>query len=196
MLVSRRGHRTLCLVAGLAVALSALHAHADDAPPRILGYERVYANVNKVDIAAGQLLLGELNCTSCHQAAPSLASKIDRKPAPILDSVCSRVKPEYLLRFLADPQATKPGTTMPNVLAGRPESERATTVESLVHFLATTGSAARANPSRHAVNRGEILYHSIGCVACHDPRLEPARQSISASIPLGTPSKKYTLPGL
>src|SRR5262249_20782854 len=44
--------------------------------------------------------------------------------------------------------------------------------------------------------RGEILYHGIGCVACHNPRLEPARQPISASIPLGTPSKKYTLPGL
>ena len=72
----------------------------------------------------GNLLLGELNCTSCHQADASLATVIQRKPAPVLDTVGSRVKPQYLLKFLADPQATKPGTTMPNVLAGVPEAER------------------------------------------------------------------------
>ena len=90
---------------------------------------------------------------------------------PLLDTVCSRVQSQYLLKFLADPQATKPGTTMPNVLAGLSEVERRNVVDSLVHFLATTGHVVRANPSRHAVNRGEALFHSIGCVACHDPRI-------------------------
>jgi mono/diheme cytochrome c family protein len=196
MLVARRGYRLLSSIVGLVVGLVTLPALADDVPPRILGYERVYADAKNADVAAGQLLLGELNCTSCHQADASLDSQIQRKPAPVLDSVCSRVKSEYLLKFLADPQATKPGATMPDVLASVPESERAAIVESLVHFLATTGTAARGNPSRHAVNRGETLFHSIGCVACHDPRLESPPPLVSASISLGTPSNKYTLPGL
>ena len=93
---------------------------------------------------------------------------------------------QTFLKFLADPQATKPGTTMPNVLAGIPAAERGPIVEALVHFLATTGQAALANPSRHAVNRGEALYHSIGCVACHDPRTDPPPQPQAASILLGT----------
>jgi mono/diheme cytochrome c family protein len=85
---------------------------------------------------------------------------------------------------------------MPNVLAGKSEAERAEIVESLVHFLATTGTNSVSNPSRYAVNRGEALFHSAGCVACHDPRTEQPAEPAPASIPLGTPSKKYTLAGL
>ena len=86
MLVARRGYRPLSLLSGLVAALTALQTLAHDAPPRILGYERVYADTKDLDVAAGQLLLGELNCTSCHQADALRANKIDRKPAPILDS--------------------------------------------------------------------------------------------------------------
>ncbi|HMC10210.1 MAG TPA: PA14 domain-containing protein, partial [Pirellulaceae bacterium] len=169
---------------------------AEDAPPRVLGFERMYAAAEGDTVAAGQLLLGELNCTSCHRADPSLATAIQRKPAPILDTVCSRVKPQYLLKFLSDPQTTKPGTTMPHVLAGMSEAERGPVVEAIVHFLASTGNVTHANPSRHAVNRGDAAFHSVGCVACHDPRTDPAPQPIATSISLGTPSRKFTLPGL
>src|SRR5688572_10506476 len=92
---------------GLAV-LAAASVSAADAPPRVIGFERVYSRAGSDDQAAGQLLLGELNCTSCHQADESLAAAVQKKQAPVLDSVCSRVKPQYLLKFLNDPQATKP----------------------------------------------------------------------------------------
>ena len=166
-----------------------------DAPPRVIGFERFYAaDGDAVD--AGQLLLGELNCTSCHAADASLAGRVEKKQAPVLDTVTSRVQPQYLRRFLADPQATKPGTTMPSVLAALPESERAQVAEALVHFLATTGRATHANPMRQHVSRGELLFHSIGCVACHDQRQDASQPPLATSIALGTPSRKYTLPGL
>ena len=188
--------RTVCFLSnGLVTALVASIALAADVPPRVIGYERAYAQ-SEASVAAGQLLLGELNCTSCHQADASLAAAVQRKQAPVLDTVCSRVKPQYLLKFLSDPQAAKPGTTMPSVLAGIPEAERAPIVEALVHFLAMTGKVAHANPMRQHVNRGDILYHSIGCLACHDPRKDSAPQQLATSIPIGTPSRKYTLPGL
>src|SRR5687768_18058166 len=87
-----------------AAALSAAEAH-----PRVAPFARFYADAGSDTVAGGQLLLGELNCTSCHQADASLAAQIVTKPAPILDTVGSRVRPQYLLKFLADPQATKPG---------------------------------------------------------------------------------------
>ncbi len=171
---------------------------AADVPPKVLGYERVYVSADSNQIAAGQLLLGELSCTSCHTLAvpAAVSTQIHRKPAPVLDTVASRVKLEYLQRFLADPQTTKPGTTMPNVLAGKTEYERAEIVDALVHFLATTGATTLGNPSRFAVQRGEELFHSIGCVACHDPRTQQPIEPVAASIQLGTPSKKYALAGL
>jgi mono/diheme cytochrome c family protein len=180
---------------GLALLFSGW-ASAADVPPRVIGFERAYSQAGNDNVAAGQLLLGELNCTSCHQADPALASVVQKKQAPVLDSVCSRVKPEYLLKFLNDPQTVKPGTTMPSVLAGIPDAERAPIVEALVHFLATTGTVVHTSPMRQHVNRGDLLYHSIGCLACHDPRKDPMQAGLPTSIPIGTPSRKYSLPGL
>ncbi|HEX5104839.1 MAG TPA: hypothetical protein VFV87_13555, partial [Pirellulaceae bacterium] len=117
------------LVAGLFVFRPSM-AGAQDAPPRVIAFERGYAQGGD-SVAAGQLLLGELNCTSCHAADALLAVAIQKKQAPVLDSVCSRVKPQYLLKFLADPLAAKPGTTMPHVLAGVPEAERGPIAEAL-----------------------------------------------------------------
>jgi mono/diheme cytochrome c family protein len=170
---------------------------AADAHPRVIGFERFHSGEKGDVVAGGQLLLGELNCTSCHAADKSLDSYVQKKQAPVLDSVGGRVRPNYLLKFLADPQATKPGTTMPNVLAGLPEAERKEKVEAIVHFLATTGTIAESAALRQSVNRGDNLYHHIGCLACHDPRKEDSpKDGLPTSIPIGTPSRKYTVPGL
>ena len=174
-----------------AAALSAAEAH-----PRVVPFARFFADASSDAVAGGQLLLGELNCTSCHQPDALLAAHVVTKPAPILDTVGSRVRPQYLLKFLADPQGTKPGTTMPSVLAALPEAERTEKVEALVHFLASTGTLSESAALRQSVNRGEMLYHTIGCVACHDPRKDENQRPLSTSIILGTPSRKYTIPGL
>src|SRR5687768_17414681 len=121
MPVGLRSRRTMRFPCGFAVALgiallAAVSAGAD-VPPRVIGFERFAATANEGQATAGELLLGELNCTSCHAADPQWSAHIQRKPAPVLDTVGQRVRPQYLLKFLANPQETKPGTTMPSVLA-------------------------------------------------------------------------------
>src|SRR6188768_63921 len=96
-----------CIVVSMLFAAPTTRAHAiDAASPRIIGLERSRP-AEMHEIAAGNLLLGELNCTSCHAADPALESAIQRKPAPVLDAVGSRVQPQYLLKFLADPQMVR-----------------------------------------------------------------------------------------
>ena len=82
----------LWLIAGASLqnGLSA----ADMTPPRVPGFERFYTaplmtldeEVIPVDpVTGGRLLLGELNCLSCHSASNEIKSVVSMKQAPILD---------------------------------------------------------------------------------------------------------------
>src|SRR5436305_226593 len=82
--------------------------------PVVPGFERFHAGAGADPARMGRLLLGELNCVSCHQ--PDDAS-LGRKQAPVLDGVANRVRVSYLKKFLRDPQAVKPGSTMPGLFA-------------------------------------------------------------------------------
>src|SRR5690349_9544161 len=92
--------------------------------PIVAGFERFFADPDSNAIEGGRLLWTELSCGSCHRAAGKATPEEETKRAPILDAVGTRIRPEYLQTFLTDPQATKPGTTMPNLLAHLPAEER------------------------------------------------------------------------
>src|SRR5947199_10099809 len=111
------------------------------AHPLIPGFERFYAQAPSVAAQGGRLLFGELNCVSCHKSSDA---SLVRKQAPVLDAVAARVKVSYLRKFLSDPQAAKPGTTMPQMFAD--DRDKAQKVEALVHFLASTGSLKHDRP--------------------------------------------------
>ncbi len=160
--------------------------------PIVPGFER-FAEVEEITNAErGMLLLNELNCTSCHE--PTLAWSVSPKQAPILTHVGSRILPEYFESYLLDPQAKKPGTTMPDVLAGKSEDAKKSIAESLAHFLASTGRSVKQSSTAALVVKGEKLFHTIGCVACHNPQNEDT--TIATSAPLVNLETKYTLPGL
>ncbi len=166
-------------------------------PARSLGYERLSeARIGGDARAAAEVLFGELNCVACH-AAPALAERSSAKSAPILTNVSARVKPAYLRAFLENPTQAKPGTTMPHVLHGLAAEERREVVESLVHFLTSLGGAPREEwPVVGSRSRGDTLYHTLGCAACHGPRQADQATDAAGQLPLRDPSPKYTLPGL
>ena len=61
---------------------------------------------------------------------------------------------------------------MPDVLASKPADERQQIAEALTHFLVAqpTQKFQEETPSKENAQQGQILYHSVGCVACHGPR--------------------------
>ena len=127
------------------------------------------------DVAAGQVLLAELGCAHCHTGLPP--QSLAPKQAPRLDEVGSRVSPDYLRRYLADPTMVHRGTTMPDVLGQRSPDERRAIATALTHFLIARQKHSPSPPVGEAGDRdeGRRLYHTVGCVACHGPRdLVPA----------------------
>ena len=71
----------------------------------------------------GQVLLSELNCVSCH-SAENHQMPLAVKQAPRLGDVGQRITPNYLRRFLKDPQGVKAATTMPDLLHGLSPSKK------------------------------------------------------------------------
>lgn len=113
----------------------------------------------------GHLLFSELGCANCH--GPDLA--LPRR-GPELSGLVSRLRPEWVRHFLADPQVARPGSTMPALFTG-PDDPR---IEPVLHFLMSRplpGKPAKKRDIGKDVNaeRGSELFHTIGCVACHEP---------------------------
>jgi len=137
----------------------------------------------------GELLLAELNCAACHQAAPAVLARLGQRRSPILIKVGDRVTPQFLRAWIADPIAEKSGTPMPDLLHGMAADKKAETVEALTHYLATLGEGspiAGASASQFYLQQGRLLYHKVGCVACHGPQ-EPAA-SLFPNTPGGAPT--------
>jgi mono/diheme cytochrome c family protein len=215
MLACSRRHPSRCsfLIVLLALLLllvpTSLHAAEKKintgGHPIVPGFERFHADGTEV-VRGGRLLLRELNCLSCHKPPPPfpppnerrMGWALQRKQAPILDSVGGRVRRSYLRKFLREPKAIKPGTTMPNLFAGVPEAEREDKVEALVHFLAATGTLPQERPDTKAATAGQLLYHQVGCVACHGTRDNNgnADKLLVTSVPLGDLRAKYSIGSL
>ncbi|WP_345688066.1 c-type cytochrome [Novipirellula caenicola] len=154
------------------------------------------------DETKGIVLIKQLNCSGCHdwktgESIPPL------QHGPNLKWSAKWLNPDYLAAFIADPQHTKPGTSMPNMLSHLDDKQRTESATALVHFLTSLANNSLTAPHApqspvdlqadgEGILRGEELFHSIGCVACHSPRNDLAiEQPLEDSIPLGDLGNKY-----
>ncbi len=156
------------LIASVLMGASLMSASPASAAPMVVGFER-FGNDGATGVASGELLYNELKCTQCHG---SRSAAFPAHQAPILDGVGSRIRLEYLQEFIARPEATKPGTLMPDMMAGMSDEARAAASEALAHFLASQGGTLASSVAPISAERrqhGEELFHSVGCVACHAP---------------------------
>ena len=166
------------------------------AVPIVPGFERYGRSVSDpaAAIESGLLLLGELGCVNCHAAAKEQAAHLMPKQGPLLDKVGERLRPEWLVDYLKQPQAVKPGTTMPHALAGLQDTERDRTATAIAHFLAATGAfdndplaeAAKANAAE-----GLKIYERAGCAVCHGSRTNDATR-LPDQMPLVDLDKKWS----
>lgn len=152
-------------------------------------------------VDVGSVLIGEMGCVKCHDDIRGLSSH--HKDAPDLSRVGERVTPEFLRKFISQPSALVPGTTMPHMMNHIPMEHRDQAAEALTQFLLsrTTEPLKREAIDSVASSKGQKLYHSVGCVACHDPF---AAVTEGGTVPGARPGsvgldhlpEKYTVPSL
>ncbi len=176
-------HFARLLLAAAAVAAPTASA----APPIVPGID---ARDSLPPDHARDVLLTELSCTACHGAGQTLPPK----RGPDLSQVAARAKLPYLTAFIADPGATKPGTTMPHLLHGLDDSERAAAAAAITAYLASLTDERPDDipPGQRSAKRGRDLFHTVGCAACHSPE----DTELQGSPPLHRLTDKYTAASL
>lgn len=168
------------------------------ARPVVSSYERFSSKEGTDAARMGLLLLGELNCTSCHGTAGIASGHINPKQAPVLSKAGARIQSGYMEKFLSDTHQVKPGSTMPAVSLGGTDAEKKATALALTHFLASQGgSEASLAVDAKQIALGRNLFAQSGCVACHSPRDNHAvEKPLAGSVPMGALENKYTVGSL
>lgn len=147
----------------------------------------------------GLVLLDRLNCVACHIGDWELMHTT-HEYGPNLSWSTQHLDPNFIRRFIANPSAEKLGTNMPHMLDHLDKSERAAIATAITNYLVSLSDKAKfqRQPIDHvAAKRGEQLFHTVGCVACHSPRDEDGAETLPEdSVPLGNLNPKHNLAGL
>ena len=171
-------------------------AHAEPVNyPYVVGFERFHTSLDQPRHFArgGLILLNELNCVACHKPPKELQKRLPGRPGSNLAGVGSRFTSLDLEMMIRNPRFIKSDTAMPSLFAG-PDRDL-DEILALKHFLSTLTKPLPEYPAGD-VERGRILYHKIGCVACHAPEKDYRPPWVPGNIELtlaGLPSVPMNL---
>ncbi|MEC8474363.1 MAG: hypothetical protein VXZ38_06935 [Planctomycetota bacterium] len=163
---------------------------------------RVVDSMQSSERILGLALVDEYRCARCHNTDPSeqFSALAHTNPVgPDLKNVTKRADPAYLARFIAKPHDMKPGTMMPDHMAWMSEKKRdqvagliLTFLDSLSEDLPREDNGKIGITDSKAIQRGDELFHSVGCVACHGPQMrmsvDPLRHQVGESSNQGLSS--------
>lgn len=159
-------------LASISPVLRAHPAHAKPVRyPYVVGFERFYTDLDSPDHLAegGLILLNELNCVACHEPPEKMARRLSGRPGTSLEGVGSRFDHLDLEMMIRNPRFVKTDTIMPSLFSG-PDRDLEE-IEALKHFLATLQTDLPRYPEGD-IDAGRLLYHRVGCVACHAPEVD------------------------
>ncbi len=176
--------------------------------PLLLALLVAFASPARAVIEPGEVLIGEMNCVACHEAAPAVKERLASRQSPRLGADGVKLSPQWLRAFFANPQTTQPGTLMPDMLHGLAPAEKDSAAEALTHFLVSLQPAAtgkESGASTAAIKAGAELFHSVGCVMCHAPAdaprgkegdaavMDAVKKVAEHAVPMGDLAKKYSV---
>ena len=147
--------------AALIVCLLPLLAVAQ---PVVPGFDRFPHQTPTEQVAAGEVLINELNCIGCHAADKSQSHRFETRAAPVLFTTHNSASASWLRHWLNDPHDFKPGTIMPDLLHGLTEKAKARAVDGFIKFFACTGTAGCLHRLAQWRSKGhQIMSQGIDC---------------------------------
>jgi mono/diheme cytochrome c family protein len=162
----------MCLVLGATQLPESLRAHPLQAEPINHPYVYTFDQFHLAEdgdeslIEGGLLLMAETNCAACHEVPKDWQERLAPRPGPDLSGIGSRLDADTLWLLVRSPQHRKKGTLMPGMFTGADgDAEK---VEALTEYLLTLKQEVKPAMAGDAAN-GKQLYHTVGCVACHEP---------------------------
>lgn len=114
-------------------------------------------------LATGRDVIARAGCIACHDI-PGFS--LDEVRAPHLEGVGSKVRPDWLRRWLTDPKSYVSEARMPNFRLTPPE------IEDLSAFLLSQRASPPVDPSpvdwaSADSARGRVVFGEARCVTCH-----------------------------
>lgn len=172
-------------------------ADREAARPIVPGFERFLATQSTSVADAGHLLIKNLACNACHADTSDRVSLIPQQKGPDLSVVAGRVRHDALVAMIRDPHTTKPNTTMPDPWPGADEPTRQINAEQIASYLVLQGHGKIVDRyvGQSQIDRGNELYHRVGCVACHASFTGNPTPS-ATTVPMGDVHLKYTVGSL
>ena len=112
-------------------------------------------------IKAGEETVKTVGCLTCHTV-----DRLGSDFGPALDSVGTKVTPNYLRQWISDPKAYDPDTSMPSLRLSNREIDNV--VAYLMSLQKATPNAAGESIGEVDVVEGETLVRTYGCFGCHE----------------------------
>jgi cytochrome c2 len=153
----------------------------------------------------GRFLVEERNCASCHRPADGdkIAHGLRSRLGPDLSEIGQRAYGAWIFAWLASPHGIRPSAIMPQLFtdddAGKVERNLvARYLASLGGPIKTGGKPPSLKDRMASAARGERLFTSIGCVACHssDKIEEKTAKAMRSFVEVGVSSANNRLTGL
>jgi mono/diheme cytochrome c family protein len=180
-------------VARVELFWQAAHLHNEPMPFDLLGHlpDQEPARLRTLNrVERGRLLAEEHNCIRCHQPADGdrMAHGLQSRQAPDLSQLGQRVYPGWIYRWLESPRKMNPSAAMPKMFS----DDEAGCVDrfAVTRYLVSLGGPIPASPKpprpnelKASVARGERLFTSVGCIACHGDPFGVARPESAKGVP-------------
>ncbi len=119
------------------------------------------------DPAAGESLYGESFCASCHATQNAAGNLVGGDLGPELTNVGTKVKPDWLMAWMRDPQKYDPATPMPQY---RWSDQQLKLITTFIESKSNPDLLANVHlqpPTKAQIAHGKQLVIEYGCASCH-----------------------------